>query len=654
MKSLRTRPFAAALVSVAMTVGVIAAAATPALAAYNPASPPYPVDSFNVANITIYDATTGALVTGGTNATTLDNYYFVASSAFSGTKTKAVVFGYLVEAGKDPQAFSGQGLGGATLYPATTAPAPVNTYNTPVAKGQSSSTFASLATTYPNTAPLTSDFYQLYQLRVKTTFPYPPSQTYAYADIKIDTTAGTWSQVSPSTPPAAAPVAPAKPAVTAGDASATVTVPVVSGATSYTVTGSPGGLTKTGAGPSFSFTGLTNGSPYTFTATATNATGTSAASPASDPVTPAAAPAPVAPAKPTATAGDMGATVTVPTVAGATSYTVTGSPGGLTKTGAGPTFSFTGLTNGTLYTFTATATNATGTSAVSPASDPVTPTAAVVMTVPGAPTGVTATGRDGGATVSFQVPASNGGRPISSYTVTASTGEVKTTSTTSVLFTGLANGTSRTFTVTATNAVGTGPRSNASNAVIFTTPTPTPTATAPRFTIAKHAILTGGTTTLTATGTAGDKVQVLARSFPATGYHITITLTLDGTGTAKLPIAYSRNTSLFVRNAKGSATPQSLVVVSVVSTNVKALGPQGVFYGHVTPAVGGRAIKIYYRVANGTHFYLVAQGVTNSMGDYRITHTFRANSKIVAYALRVTDGYNSGNLSAQKALTLGR
>ena len=265
---------------------------------------------------------------------------------------------------------------------------------------------------------------------------------------------------------------------------------------------------------------------------------------------------------------------------------------------------------------------------------------------------MTATGRDGGATVSFQAPASNGGRPISSYTVTASTGEVKTTTTTSVLFTGLANGTSRTFTVTATNAVGTGPRSDASNAVIFTTPTPT--ATAPRFTIARHAITTGGTTTLTVTGTAGDKVQVLARSFPATAYHITITLTLDGTGTAKLPIAYSRNTSLFVRNAQGSATPQSLGVVSIVSMNVKALGAQGVFYGHVTPAVGGRAIKIYYRVANGTHFYLVVQGVTNSMGDYRITHTFRSNSKIVAYALRVTDGYNSGNLSAQKALTLGR
>ena len=183
--------------------------------------------------------------------------------------------------------------------------------------------------------------------------------------------------------------------------------------------------------------------------------------------------------------------------------------------------------------------------------------------------------------------------------------------------------------------------------------TPAVVVVKPRFTIAKNPIIAGGTTTLTVTGTAGDKVQVLARTFPATAYHVTITLTLDGTGTAKLPIAYSRNTSLFVRNAVGSATPQSLVVVSIVSMNVKALGAQGVFYGHVTPAVSGRAIKIYYRLASGTNFSLVASGVTNSTGDYRITHTFRANSKIVAYALRVTDGYNSGNKSAQRALTLG-
>jgi len=59
---------------------------------------------------------------------------------------------------------------------------------------------------------------------------------------------------------------------------------------------------------------------------------------------------------------------------GITGYTVTAAPGGRTATTSGATFAtVTGLTNGTSYTFTVTATNTAGTSAASAASTAVTP-----------------------------------------------------------------------------------------------------------------------------------------------------------------------------------------------------------------------------------------------------------------------------------------
>ena len=280
----------AAVVTAAMTGGILLGASGIANAAYNPSAPPYPADSNNQASLTIFNATTGAVVTGGSNATSLDNYFFVSSSStYSPNHTKATLAGYLAEAGKVPGAFSGEGLAPATTYPVTTAPAPVNGVTTPTARGANTSSFGVLATDYPNLAPSTSDFYQLYQLRVTTTFPTPQSLSYAYADIAIDTTTNTWRQLAPTSSTAPLPPAtPGKPTATAGNTTAAVTVPATSGATSFTVTASPGGASQTGAGPTFNFTSLTNGTAYTFTATATNANGTTAASPASDPVTPSA------------------------------------------------------------------------------------------------------------------------------------------------------------------------------------------------------------------------------------------------------------------------------------------------------------------------------------------------------------------------------
>ncbi|HEY3924872.1 MAG TPA: fibronectin type III domain-containing protein [Acidothermaceae bacterium] len=273
-------------------------------------------------------------------------------------------------------------------------------------------------------------------------------------------------------PGSTAPGAPTAVTAAPGDGQATVswTPPTSnggSGITGYTVTSSPGNFTIPSTGTSAIMSGLTDGTAYTFTVTATNAVGTSVQSVASTPVTPATVPG--APTGVSGVAGDGQVTVSwvAPTSNGGsaiTGYSVTSSPGGLTGSSTGATSAVVGgLTDGTPYTFIVTATNAIGTGAASTASSSVTPVPA--PTAPGAPSAVSATPGNNQATVSWAA-ASNGGSAITSYTVTSSGGQTQsTTGATSAVVGGLTNGTPYTFTVTATNSVGTGPSSVASSPV---------------------------------------------------------------------------------------------------------------------------------------------------------------------------------------------
>jgi len=165
--------------------------------------------------------------------------------------------------------------------------------------------------------------------------------------------------------------------------------------TGYVITYSPPRIsdghtesTRSGTGTSTTIEGFANGTTYTFTVSALNGVGRG---PASPPGTGTPFTVPNAPTGVSAVAGDRSATVnwSAPSFNGGsaiTGYTITAAPGGASKTAAASATSatFTGLTNGTAYTFAVKATNAAGAGAAA-SSAPVTPSPTPPPPPPGQP-----------------------------------------------------------------------------------------------------------------------------------------------------------------------------------------------------------------------------------------------------------------------------
>jgi len=304
-----------------------------------------------------------------------------------------------------------------------------------------------------------------------------PAATYTNTTTNSVTLIAQWTLLAPATPSA--------PTAIAGSGSATNTVNPGSGggpADSYVVTalnsaGVPLSPLKscTVFAPSTScvISGLEDGTSYKFATTATNSAGTSTSSVASSAVTPAGKPSIVTGVS--ATASNASATVrfTAPATTGGApiaSYTVTASTGQtcvITPLFPDPLVcNVTGLTNGTPVTFAVQANNGAYTSDSSTATIAITP-----ATVPGAPTGLTATSSaPGKATITFTAPTDNGGSAITEYVVTSSPGGLTCTTTdptTGCEITGLTNGTPYTFTAVAKNSVG-----NSANSTPSATVTP--------------------------------------------------------------------------------------------------------------------------------------------------------------------------------------
>ncbi|WP_426749703.1 FG-GAP-like repeat-containing protein [Myxococcus sp. Y35] len=139
-------------------------------------------------------------------------------------------------------------------------------------------------------------------------------------------------------------------------------------------------------------------------------------------------------------------------------YTVTASPGGITATTTGATqVEVPGLANGTRYTFTVRATNASGDGPESEASSPVT-----TPDVPGAPRIVDVIPRNTELTVTWEPPASEGGDRVHSYFIELLAGSYQRSvqaAGSSGVVTGLSPDTEYQVVVRAVNGVGMGPPS---------------------------------------------------------------------------------------------------------------------------------------------------------------------------------------------------
>ncbi|NBV26591.1 MAG: hypothetical protein EBR99_04695, partial [Actinobacteria bacterium] len=171
----------------------------------------------------------------------------------------------------------------------------------------------------------------------------------------------------------------------------------------------------------------------------------------------------VVPGTPTnfvAAAGDQQAIFSWSEVSGATRYVVMLQPNNASCVTLITTCAVRGLVNGTSYSATVVAVNSAGRSAAS-AARTVTP----VASSPNAPRAVSAITFGLHARVTW-LPVTGLSSPVTSYTATSTPGALTCTSATpTCVISELEAGTSYTFTVTATNAVGTSPDSTPSAAI---------------------------------------------------------------------------------------------------------------------------------------------------------------------------------------------
>ena len=276
-----------------------------------------------------------------------------------------------------------------------------------------------------------------------------------------------------------------------------------------------------------------------------------------------------------------------------------------------------------------------------------------IPTAPSAPTIGTATAGDGQAFVTFTPPASNGGSAITTYTATANPGgafgSCAGPAACTATVTGLNNGMAYTFTVTATNGIGTSTASGASNSatpkgnqsITFSNPgaqnfgtTPTLTATAtssltPTFTSSTTGVCTitsGGSLTFVTAGSC----TIDADQAGSTVWNAATTVTQTFTVNAIAPGAPTIGT------ATAGNTQATVTFTAPASTGGAAIIASGYT---VTANPGGAT-------ATGSSSPITVTGLTNGTA-----YTFKVTATNSAGTGGASDASNSITPAAPQSIT---
>lgn len=251
--------------------------------------------------------------------------------------------------------------------------------------------------------------------------------------------------------------------------------------------------------------------------------------------------------------------------------------------------------------------------------------------------------------VSFTAPVHDGGFPITGYTASGycTTHQVTHTATgagSPLTITGFGSSISPVITVTATNAIGTGP--TISSSPVFTT-------TIPQAVTIGTATATGaaGTATVgfTANGTGGKTVTYTATSSPdgivasSSGSPITVTGLTNGTAYTFTVVASNANGSAAASAASNAATPYTTPAPPAgVSPGVPRFlyatantSSTGGTYGFSAPATGTFPITVYYEFILQYSGPVVYSNFTfnNSSESANFSYSNNGNYKLTAYSL---------------------